>query len=405
MVQDFHPYEQSFAADPYPVYARLRKQNPVFYSDEFGCTFLTRYADIYPLLSDKRFGRTMDAVLSEHEIRQKREAQNWENLPYYSRFVRVNLLETDGAAHGRLRRLLAKAINPKRIAGLSDRIHDFLDKKLDELLPKGEMEFLEELAVPLPVYVISELLGWPEEDRHRLRPWSADIVRLYEKDHTGDHEQRAETAVREFSGVLEMLVEDRLAVPRGDLVSALVVLEKDQQRLTHDELISSCMMLLNAGHEATVNAAGNGLLALLRNRDQMRLLKQNPGYIDTVVEEMLRYDPPLQFFYRYSWQPARYAGVDFKKGDMIGLLYGSACRDEAQYEHADQFDIRRDPNSHLAFGAGTHFCIGAQLARLELRALFSTLLRRLPDIALVDESPLYHTGLVFRGLKQLRVCW
>ena len=255
----------------------------------------------------------------------------------------------------------------------------------------------------MPVYVICEMLGWPAEDRHRLRPWSADIVRLYEKDYSDEDVLRAEAAAEEFADMLGDLADQRRSDPRDDLISAFALLESDGETLSKDELIASCMMLLNAGHEAVVNSAGNGLLALLRHPDQWQRLQKNPAMIKTAIEEMLRYDSPLQFFHRYVLDDMTYGEFGFKKGDMIGLLYGSANRDPDAFDRPDSFDVGRDPNRHLAFGLGPHFCLGAPLARLELKILFSKLLRRFPDIQLHDERPRYRTGLVFRGLRQLSV--
>ena len=405
MPELFHPYEQAFAANPYPTYARLREQNPIFHSEEFGLTFFTRYRDIANLLADKRLGRTMSHVMSPEEKGEKHRQENWQAMPAYSRFVRVNLLETEGTDHVRLRRLLAKAINARRIGGLRQRIELLVDELLEGVADKNEIEFMADLAVPLPVHVISEMLGWPAEERHRLRPWSADIVRLYEKDHSDEDVLRAEAATEEFAGMLGELAERRRSDSRDDLISAFVVLESDGDTLSEDELIASCMMLLNAGHEAVVNSAGNGLLALLRHPDQRQRLQRDPAMIRTAIDEMLRYDSPLQFFHRFALADMEYGGFEFRKGDTVGLLYGSANRDPEEFEHADTFDIARDPNRHLAFGLGPHFCLGSPLARLELEILFSKLLQRFPDIQLLDEQPRYRTGLVFRGLRNLRVRW
>ncbi|MCH7894129.1 MAG: cytochrome P450 [Proteobacteria bacterium] len=403
MPELFHPYEQGFAANPYPTYARLREQNPIFHSAEFGLTFFTRYRDIANLLADKRLGRTLSHVMSPEEKGAKHRRENWQATPAYSRFVRVNLLETEGPDHVRLRRLLAKAINARRIGGLRRRIELLVDELLDGIAEHKEIDFIADLAVPLPVHVISEMLGWPAEERHRLRPWSAAIVRLYEKDHNAEDVLRAEAATQEFAGMLGELADRRRSDPKDDLISAFALLESDGDTLSADELIASCMMLLNAGHEAVVNSAGNGLLALLRHPEQRQRLQRDPSMITTAIEEMLRYDSPLQFFHRFALADMEYGGFEFRKGDTLGLLYGSANRDPAAFEHADTFDIARDPNQHLAFGLGPHFCLGSPLARLELEILFSKLLQRFPDIQLLDEQPRYRTGLVFRGLRQLRV--
>ncbi len=403
MPELFHPYEQAFAANPYPTYARLREQNPIFHSEEFGLTFFTRYRDIANLLADKRLGRTMSHVMSPEEKGEKHRQENWQAMPAYSRLVRVNLLETEGPDHVRLRRLLAKAINARLIGGLRGRIELLFDELLEGVAEHKEIDFIADLAVPLPVHVIAEILGWPAEERDRLRPWSADIVRLYEKDHSDEDVLRAEAATEEFAGMLGELAKRRRSDPRDDLISAFAALESDGDTLSEDELIASCMMLLNAGHEAVVNSAGNGLLALLRHPEQRQRLQRDPSMIKTAIEEMLRYDSPLQFFHRFALADMEYGGFEFRKGDTLGLLYGSANRDPDEFEHADTFDIARDPNHHLAFGLGPHFCLGSPLARLELEILFNKLLQRFPDIQLLDERPTYRTGLVFRGLRQLRV--
>lgn len=396
---EFHPYEQAFAADPYPVYAELRERSPVFYSSELGMTLFARYDDIRGLLLDSRLGRSSDRLInSDRDLR-------WERLPNYHRYVRANLLEKEGADHARLRRLVMSAFSAKRIRDLRDRVQLQLDESLRHLPAHGRLDFVEDLAVPLPVHVIAELLGWPAEQRQRLRPWSSQIVRLYEKDHTAEDQARAEAATTEFAAALAELAEKRRVEPRDDLISALVSVCEEGERLTADELISTCMLLLNAGHEATVNAAGNGLLALLRHPQQLARLRSDPSLLATAIEEMLRFDAPLQLFHRFVYEEFAYSGVVLARGDTVGFLYGSANRDSRAFERADQLDLGRQPNRHLAFGAGTHFCLGAPLARLELEILFTTLLKRLPGLRLEASQPEYRTGLVFRGLKELRVCW
>jgi cytochrome P450 len=394
---EFQPYSTEFAADPYPFYAALRERSPVFHAGEFGMTFLTRYRDIFAALTDKRLGRAppeaSDRAGDERRI----------SLPNYERYVRVNLLETEGDTHARLRRLLARALSPKRVADLQARVQEIAENLIERLAPGVEVDFIADVAEPLPVTVISELLGWPAAERHRLRPWSADIVRLYEKDATDEDAKRAEAACSEFAAMLGALAAERKAAPAGDFISALAALEDEPDGLSRDELISSGMLLLNAGHEATVNAAGNGLLALLRHPRAMRKLRGEPALIDGAVEEMLRYDPPLHLFHRYAYQEIDVEGHIIPAGGKVGLLYGSANRDPDMFAEPDRFDIARNPNRHLAFGAATHFCLGAPLARLELRTLFSTLLTMTHRIELCEENPEHHPGLVFRGLNRLPI--
>jgi cytochrome P450 len=394
---DFAPYDRAFAADPYPVYARLREHSPIFHSAEIGMTLIARYRDIRSLLVDGRLGREATGETAQ--------SKRWNRLPNYSRYVRVNLLEKEGADHTRLRRLVSAALDPRRVRNLRRRIEGLVDELLDAVANQGRMDFLADLAVPLPVHMIAELLGWPSEERHRLRPWSAQIVRLYEKDHSEEDEDRAETATREFAQALAELAERRRTDPQDDLISALVTICDQGDRLTPDELISTCMLLLNAGHEATVNAAGNGLLALLRHPEQLARLRAEPSTIPTAIEEMLRFDAPLQLFHRFVLEDFQYGEIAFAKGDTIGLLFGSGNRDPEAFERADEFDVARQPNRHLAFGVGTHFCLGAPLARLELEVLFTALLRQLARIELDAAQPEYRTGLVFRGLKNLWVRW
>jgi hypothetical protein len=402
---DFEPYSASFAADPYPVYARLRERSPVFYSSQLRMTLFTRYDHIRSLLLDGRLGRTLDHLRSREEIATRRNGADWRRLPNHSRYVRVNLLETEGEEHARVRRLVAAALTPRRIQGLRSRIQTLVDEMLTALLPHGRMNFLADLAEPLPVYMISDLLGWPLEERHRLRPWSAHIVRLYEKDHSAEDEARAEAATTEFAAMLGELADRRRSDPRDDLISALVAVVDEGERLTRDDLIATCMLLLNAGHEATVNAAGNGLLALLRHPKQVARLSADPALIASAVEEILRYDAPLQLFHRYALEDFAFADIELCKGDVVGLLYGCANRDPQAFERAESFDIGRNPNRHLAFGTGTHFCLGAPLARLELEILLGTVVRKLPELRLDGAEPEFRAGFVFRGLKALHVGW
>lgn len=394
---DFDPYTAAFAANPYPVYAALRRSAPVLRSDALDLALVTRYRDIVRLLGDRRLGRDLaalgpDAPPSPHAG----------DLPCYDRYVRVNLLETEGATHARLRRLLGAALSPQRVRGLAARIEAIARELVDRIEPGATVDFIAEVAEPLPVTVISELLGWPAHARGHLRPWSARIVRLYEKDAGAADRRRAETACREFAAMLDELIEERRRRPRDDFISALAARLDGPDGLSRDELVASCMLLLNAGHEATVNAAGNGLLALLRHEEALQALAGRPALVENAVEEMLRYDAPLHLFHRYAVDDIEVGGVPVRRGEKVGLLYGSGNRDPEAFPDPDRFDIERSPNRHLSFGAATHFCLGAPLARLELRTLFSVIAgsERRWELA---EEPEYRTGLVFRGLQGLQV--
>lgn len=400
---EFQPYDPAFAADPYPVYARLREESPIFYSGELGMTLFTRYEDVRAVLVDSGFGRSLDHVSTREETEQRRRAAGWHELPNYSRYVRMNLLETEGPDHTRIRKLVSATLSPRRIARLRDRVRLVVDERLAAAASAGRVDFVSEIAVPVPVHMISELLGWPEGERHRLRPWSAAIVRLYERDHGPDDEVRAEQAATEFAAMLNELADRRRVEPRDDLISALVSVESEGQRLTRDELIATCMLLLNAGHEATVNAAGNGLLALLQHPQQLERLRNDRSLLTTAIEEMIRYDAPLQLFHRFVLADRECQGMQLRKGDIVGLLYGSANRDPRAFDRADEFNVGRTPNRHFGFGTGAHFCLGAPLARVELEVLFGELLDRFAEVRLEDPSPPHRVGLVFRGVEALPV--
>ena len=266
------------------------------------------------------------------------------------------------------------------------------------------MDFVADLATPLPVLVIAELLGWPDQERHRLRPWSARIVRLYEKDHTTQDEERAESATTEFAAMLTELAAERRATPRDDLISALVAVCDEGDRLTADELISTCMLLLNAGHEATANAAGNGLWALLRHPEQMRRLRAEASMLPAAVDEMLRYDAPLQLFHRYVLEDLEFGGFELRRGEMIGLLYG---RPTATSGLRPRGRVRRRARAEPASRVRRlcTFLPGRAARAARAPGLVETLLRRLPMLRLDGEQPRYRPGLVFRGLESLNIRW
>jgi cytochrome P450 len=401
----FEPYSSQFAANPYPIYAALRENSPIFYDEEWQVTFVTRHADISALLVHKSLGRTLEHTLEETQVEAGRDSKVWGALPYYRRYISQNLLETEGQDHARLRRLLVKGFTTAQIDNQRAGIQSLADQFIGNLEPSGTMDFLEDLVAPLTVFVIASLLGMPEKDHHLLRPWSAAIVRLYEKGLTQEDLQRAETATVEFVEYLTALLAQRRENPGDDLISVLARVEDEGLMLKNDELISTCILLLNAGHESTVNAAGNGMLALLDHPEQLQRLKSNPALVSSAVEEMLRFDPPLQYFHRYVIEDTVFQGWKLNRGDTVGLLYGAANRDPAVFEKPDDFDIERSPNKHMAFGKGRHFCLGAPLARLELEIIFTTVLQGLPNIRLASNRPQYHEGLVFRGLQSLELRW
>lgn len=396
----FDPLSREFQRDPYPFYDVLRAETPILYWKDWNIWFLTSYDDVYTLLRDRRLGRTMGHVLPR-ESRSMKSFPDWE-APFH-KLSDHSMFDKEPPEHTRLRSLVHKVFTPRRVESLRERIQHITNELLDGVQARGEMDILEDFAVPLPVTVIAELLGVPEADRHRLRPWSHDIVAMYELNHTEEQGRRAVQAAIEFSDYLREMAARRRREPQDDLITALALVEEAGDQLSEDELISTCVLLLNAGHEATVNVIGNGMWALLQRPEQMRLLIQNPGLVKTAVEEMMRFDTPLQLFRRWVLEDMEYKGYTFKQGTEFGLMFGAANRDAARFPNPHDMDITRQDNPHISFGGGVHFCLGAPLARLELQIALETLIRRMPNLRLVDDPPEYRDTYVIRGLKALRV--
>lgn len=396
----FDPQSSDFQQNPYPFYDELRASSPIANWPEGSMWLFTRYDDINALLRDKRLGRTMDHIISRAErgIPPVPETE----APFY-KLSEHSMFDKEPPDHTRLRSLVHKVFTPRRVENLRERIQVITSDLLDQVQSKGLMDILEDFAVPLPVTVIAELLGVPEADRHLLRPWSRDIVAMYELDHTSEQARRAVQAAVEFADYLRVLARERRQNPQDDLITALALVEESGDQLTEDELISTCVLLLNAGHEATVNVIGNGMLALFRNPDQMQILRQNPDLIPSAIEEMMRYDTPLQLFRRWVLEDITYKGFDFKQGTEVALMFGAANRDGDRFPNPHQFDVTRQDNAHISFGGGIHYCLGAPLARLELQVALAALLNRLPNLRLEGESPEFRPAYVIRGLKNLEV--
>lgn len=395
----FQPTELAFVANPYPVYAALRHLGPIHYHPEANLWLVTRHADVTALLRDKRFGRTYLHLASHADMGRPDEPSD--HAPFWH-VIRNGMLDREPPDHTRLRNLVSKAFTPRTIEKLRPRIHEIVDKLVDHAAELREFDFLAILAEPLPVTVIAELLGIPERDRHLLRPWSADICGMYELHPSEATAHNAVAACISFGDYLRDLSRERRAHPQDDLISALAQVVDSGDRLTEDELIGTCVLLLNAGHEASVNAAGNGLWALFRHPDELARLIADLSLVPCAVDEMLRFDTPLQLFERWVLEDVDICGVHIPKGAELGLLFGSANRDPAVFTNPDHFDVARDPNPHVTFGAGIHFCLGAALARLEAQILFETTLRRFPTLQLVSE-PQWKPGYIIRGLEALHV--
>ncbi|CAN5677035.1 cytochrome P450 [soil metagenome] len=399
----FDPWSLRFVAHPYDAYAELRAHEPVSWFEPTGQWLVSRYTDVNALLRDRRLGRTYLHVASPADMGRPADPPH---LALFWHVIRNGMLDREPPDHTRLRRLVSKAFTPRMVERLRPRVQAITDRLVDGLLDRvrdgGTADLVADLAEPLPVTVIAELLGVPEADRHLLRPWSADICGMYELNPSDEAAAAAVRACGEFSAYLVALAAKRRARPREDLVSALAQVVDAGDRLTEDELVGTCVLLLNAGHEASVNMAANGWYALFRNPDQLALLRADRSLLASAIEELMRYDTPLQMFERWVLEDVDVCGVRIPRGSEVALLFGSANHDPDRFTDPGRLDVRRVDNPHLSFGAGIHFCLGAPLARMELAIVFATLLDRVPGLAMA-EKPTWKPGYIIRGLEQLLV--
>ncbi|MFB9992578.1 cytochrome P450 [Deinococcus oregonensis] len=404
--------DAAFVRDPYPLLAQIREETPAFHDPNLQRVFLTRHADISALLRDRRFGRSVLHRYSRDELGWPLPDPRQAN---FDAFNGNHMLDSEGEKHARLRSLVGLAFTPRRVEGLTERIETLLAAQLEGLRAGGPFDLVSAYAEPLPVTVIAELLGVPEAERGSLRPWSAAIVRLYEPTHTPEEQAGAERAVLEFGALLRDLAAQRRRDPQDDLITALVQAEQDGDRLTEQELIDTCILLLNAGHEASVNGLSAGVLALLRDQELggqwWKTLVQAAPHADSLpvfrraIEELLRFDTPLPLFERFALEETVLHGESLNPGDKVALLYASGNRDPRRFDAPDSLNLNRDPNPHLTFGLGSHYCLGAPLARLELALSLRALCRSVPGLHLADAgAPAeYVGGFVIRGLARLDV--
>ncbi|MEV7926513.1 cytochrome P450 [Kitasatospora sp. NPDC088779] len=396
----FDPWAAAFVAHPYDAYAELREHAPVTYFEPTGQWLVSRHEDVSALLRDRRLGRTYTHRFSHQEFGRP------EPDPAHEPFHTLNdfgLLDLEAPDHTRIRRLVSKAFTPRMVEGLRPTVQRLAGELVDGLLAAGGGDLIAAVAEPLPVAVIAEMLGVPEGDRHLLRPWSADITGMYELNPSEEAARKAVTASTEFSDYLRALIRERRTAPGTDLISALIQAQEGSDALSEQEMISTCVLLLNAGHEATVNTTGNGWWALFRNPGELaRLRGATDALLPTAIEELMRWDTPLQLFERWVLEDIELRGVTIPSGSEVALLFGSANRDPERFTDPDRLDLGRTDNPHITFGAGIHFCLGAPLARLELTESYGALLRRAPGLRLARE-PEWNPGYVIRGLRELVV--
>jgi cytochrome P450 len=388
----FDPRDPGMRADPYPCYHRLRDTDPVHRSP-FGYWVLSRHQDVDMILRDSR-GRS-DFPHDETWARHRGGPQ--------SAIVRSTaqwMMMCDGAAHRRLRTLVTQVFTARAVQRLRPRIAAVIDGLFDEI-GEGEIDLVEDLALPLPIMVIGELLGIPRADRGRCRAWTDWIGHVIDPIVTPDMQVAMNRAATEFGAYLTEQIRLRRANPGPDLLSSLVRTDDAGERLTDDEVVANVLLLFNAGHETTVNLIGNGMLALLRHPDQMTLLRETPGLMSQAVEELIRYDSPVQVGARIMAADVPLGGTTIPAGAKVMLLYGAANRDPARYADPDRLDLRRAGVKSLAFGGGPHFCIGAPLARLEIDMVFTALLERYRSIELAAGELSWRANFNLRGLNEL----
>ncbi|MCC8954458.1 cytochrome P450 [Bradyrhizobium sp. Pear77] len=397
----FNPLAPEFIRNPYPYYERLRRLDPM-HVNAHGAFVASRHAEASLVLRDKRFGK--DYV--ERSIRRYGPKIMEEPV---IRSMSHWMLQQDPPDHTRLRGLVVKAFTARRVEDMRPRIQHVVDETLDRIVPQGKMDLIEDFAFRLPVTIICDMLGIPEEHRDAFYNGSRDGGRLLEPVPLTAEEIKQGNAGNAMAAMyFHQLFELRRKQPGDDLTTQLVQAEENGQKLTNEELTANIILLFGAGHETTVNLIGNGLLALFRNPDQLALLKANPGLITNAIEEFLRYDSSVQLTGRVALEDIEdLGGKRIPKGESVLCLLGSANHDEAVYpDHPEKLDIQRPNVKPLSFGGGIHFCLGAQLARIEAEIAISTLLRRIPDLRLDDaENPEWRPTFVLRGLKRLPASW
>jgi cytochrome P450 len=397
----FNPLAPEFIRNPYPHYDQLRRLDPVHITAH-GMYLISRHADVSGVLRDKRFGKDFVERSTRRYGPKIMEEPIFRSMSHW-------MLQQDPPDHTRLRGLVVKAFTARRVEDMRPRIQEVVDQTLDRVIPQGKMDLIEDFAFRLPVTIICEMLGIPEEHRETFYAGTRDGGRILDPVPLSPAEIAQGNAANMMARMyFQQLFELRRKRPGDDLTTQLVQAEEDGSKLTNEELTANIILLFGAGHETTVNLIGNGLLALHRNPDQLALLKARPDLITNAVEEFLRYDSSVQMTGRVTLEDIDELGTrKIPKGETMLCLLGSANRDPAVYpDSPDRLDITRPNVRPLSFGGGIHFCLGAQLARIEAEIAISTLLRRLPDLRLDDaENPEWRPTFVLRGLKRLPASW
>ncbi|OED36080.1 hypothetical protein AB833_28705 [Chromatiales bacterium (ex Bugula neritina AB1)] len=392
-----NPKDPAFYNNPYALYSRLHAiSGPVFWED-YGFWCLTGFDTVTTALKDRRFSRLPPQGMEKEALPD--HLRNFEDSERYS------LLQQEPPDHTRLRKSVNRAFVSRSVLSMESEIRNLANRCIDEFEHLGEVDLLTAYATPIPVTIIARLLGVPDQHCDDLRAWSNAIVRMYTMTQTIEEEHAADTAAKHFIELLRELLEERRLCPANDLLSHLIALQEPPEALSDEQIISTAILLLNAGHEATVHQIGNTVHTLLRQSTPPQSYFKDVSAGEATINEAMRYDAPLHMFTRYAQEDIElHPEVTIARGDEIALLLGAANRDPSHFDNADQFDPGRVDAGYTTLGAGIHFCVGAALAKLEMRIALTTLFERLPGIQLAEE-PIYQDSYHFHGLQKLIVKW
>lgn len=389
----FNPFLPSYHADPYPHYRALRETHPRYSSRVFRALILSRYEDITQVLKDSDFSVDRTELFDAPAILNPFAGMQAE----FRASILSSLLMTDPPSHTRIRNLVNKAFTPRRVELLRPRIQAIVDDLLDSFPVGSEIDFVRDFAEPLPITVIAELLGVPAQDRNRFKSWSTVLGTLLDPVASPFGLKELEASFGDMSEYFQSLFDARRKEPRDDLMSALVSAEDGGDSLSSQELLSVCALILGAGHETTTNLLGNAVVALLRNPGERKRLTDDPGLIDSAVEEFLRYDSPVQATDRIARKNCEIGGIEITSGRPVVLLLGAGNRDPEIFEDPNRLDLGREDNRHLSFSQGVHFCLGAQLARAEAQIALNSFLARYPGFKGDPDPPSWRSSIVLRG--------
>jgi pimeloyl-[acyl-carrier protein] synthase len=397
MPREYDLCEPAIFTDPYPFYQRVRASYPVHLDSHLGCWVVTSYAEVVSGLANRDLSseRVMRGAALQEE--------GWHKFGPLFEHISNLMFYTDPPKHTHIRSLVNKALSARMVEKWREHIQDVVNEQLAPALAKGRIDIIRDLAFPLPFHVIANMLGIPPHEHHQLKRWSDDLADFLGNPPTIDMCTRLMRSIQEFTDYLRVIVAEHRTHPEGDLIDALLQAEDHGVVLSEDELLMNCIGLFGGGHETTTNAIGNGIFALMRNPREMQRLRDDPTLIVSAVEELLRYDSPVQFTARIAKQTTEIGGKKIYKGQSVMLMLGAANRDPHQFQNPDTLNICRQDNRHLAFGNNIHYCVGSALARLEIQIAIMTILQSTPVLQLADAPLEWQENLSFHGLKALHV--